>query len=114
MGVRSADLSLRYPDVTVDCGASGDAGSDTVLKAPHVIIEVLSPGTRQNDLKDKAPEYRSIESVTTIAFVDPEAETLSVSQRIENGWTESLFSTGDLELPSLGLTIPFAEIFARD
>ena len=114
MGVRSADLSLRYPDVTVDCGAANDGGGDTVLHAPRVIVEVLSPGTREYDLRDKLPEYRQLSGVDTIAFIDPEKETLSVHQRIANGWTESLFAVGDLDLPSLGITVPHAEIFARD
>ncbi|MBM3929233.1 MAG: Uma2 family endonuclease, partial [Sphingomonadales bacterium] len=58
MGVRSVDLSLRYPDVTVDCAGSDGPGDDRVLTAPRVIIEVLSPSTRDHDLKDKPPEYR--------------------------------------------------------
>ncbi|WP_342454775.1 hypothetical protein [Sphingomonas sp. H160509] len=40
---------------------------------------------------------------------------MSVHQRIEGGWIETLFSTSlHLVIPSLGLTIPNSEIFARD
>lgn len=115
MGVRAADLSLRYPDVCVECGDRSAAGDDTVLTQPRVVIEVLSPGTREHDLKAKLPEYRSVPSIDTIAFIDTDAETISVHQRIENGWTETLFSTTlDLALPSIEVTVPHAEIFARD
>jgi len=102
------------PDVTVDCAGSDGAGDNRVLTAPRAIIEVLSPSTRDHDLKDKLSKYRRIDSVDTVAFIDPEPETLSVSQRTEQGWLESLFHAGDLPLPSLGITVPYAEIFARD
>ena len=115
MAVRTHDSSVRYPDLTIVCGAPGDLPDDLVLSDPRVFIEVLSPSTRHSDLKVKNYEYRAIPSIDTIAFVDVDAETLSIHQRIEGGWTETLFSTSlDLTLPVLGITIPRAEIFARD
>lgn len=114
MGVRTKELALRYPDLTVDCGAPGDEPFDQVLGNPTVLVEVLSPSTRDYDLRTKKAEYREIASVRTIAFIDPEAETLSVSQRTEGGWTDTLFAAADLPLPDLGLVVPHSEIFADD
>ena len=114
MGVQTRELALRYPDLTIDCGKAGDAPSDQVLGNPRVLIEVLSPTTRDYDLRVKKAEYREIDSVRTIAFIDPEAGTLSISQRIEGGWTDSLFAAADLSLPDLGIVVPHAEIFAAD
>ncbi|WP_267381138.1 MULTISPECIES: Uma2 family endonuclease [unclassified Sphingomonas] len=115
MAVRTHDRSVRYPDLTIDRGAPGDRPDDLTLSDPRVVIEILSPSTRRSDLSVKKDEYRAIGSVDTIAFIDPEAETLSVHQRIENGWMETLFSDSlDLALPSLGLNIPRGEIFADD
>jgi Uma2 family endonuclease len=115
MAVRTQDRSVRYPDLTIDCGAPGDRPDDLTLSDPRVIIEILSPSTRHFDLTVKKDEYRAIDSVDTLAFVDVDAEALSVHQRIEGGWIETLFSTSlDLVIPSLGLTIPHTEIFARD
>ncbi len=113
MAVRTLERAVRYPDVTIDCGTSVD-DADEVLGDPRVIIEVLSPSTRDHDLKIKKPEYRDLETVRTIAFVDPETKTVSVSQRIEGGWTESLFAATDLRLADFHLAIPHAEIFAED
>lgn len=112
MGVRTKELALRYPDLTVDCGKVGDEPSDQMLGNPRVLIEVLSPSTRDYDLRIKKAEYREIDSVGTIAFIDPDAETVSVSQRVEGGWTDSLFAAVDLTLPDLNITVPHAEIFA--
>lgn len=115
MAIRTSDRSVRYPDLTIDCGTAGDQAADLVLSDPRVIIEVLSPSTRDTDLTIKRDEYRAIPSVDTVAYVDPESEALSIHQRIEGGWTETLFSTTlDLALPALAITIPREEIFAHD
>ncbi|WP_174297156.1 Uma2 family endonuclease [Sphingomonas bacterium] len=116
MKVRSDDRSVRYPDVTVDCGAPGDAGSDQFLHAPRVIVEILSPSTRTTDAGVKLDEYRSIDTVETIALVDPETERLRVLQRAgPQSWNDTAFvAPAALDLPSLGVSMPHAEIFARD
>ncbi|GGB20278.1 hypothetical protein GCM10011380_07320 [Sphingomonas metalli] len=114
MAVRPHGLSVRYPDVTIECGSAGGSGADTELAAPRVIFEVLSPSTRELDLRVKKDEYRAIASVDTIVFVDPEAETVATSQRRGGTWVDTLFAAADVELPALSLTIPHAEIFARD
>ena len=115
MAVRTHGGSVRFPDMTIDCGAPDDRGDDLTLSDPKVVVEVLSPSTRENDLRIKKEEYRAMPSVDTIAFVDPDAEALSIHQRIDGGWTETLFSTTvDLTIPALGIVIPRSEIFATD
>lgn len=114
--VRSHPMSVRYPDVTIDCGAPGDAGDDQFLHAPRVVIEVLSPSTRAKDLGVKLDEYRTIPSVETIAFVDPETERLRVYQRTgPESFNDTIFAgPAALDLPTLGVTMPHDEIFADD
>ena len=114
MGVRAHDLSVRYPDVSVDCGSPSDRDDDLVLSAPKALFEVLSPSTRDRDLRVKKEEYRAIPTVDTIVFLDPDDQTVSVSQRIPGGWSDTEFGAVDVVLPALNLTIPHAEIFARD
>lgn len=113
MAIQTHDRSVRYPDLTIDCGKPGDRPEDLTLSDPRVVIEVLSPSTRSSDLNVKKEEYRAIASVDAIVFVDVEKAALAVHQRIAGGWTETLFSNAiDLALPSLGLVIPRTEIFA--
>ncbi len=116
MKVRSHDLSVRYPDVTIDCGAPGDTGKDEFLHAPCVVVEVLSPSTRGKDAGVKLDEYRTLPTVDTIVLVDPESERLRVLQRTgPNSWNDTTFDgPAALDLPSLNVTIPHDEIFARD
>jgi Uma2 family endonuclease len=114
MSVKSHDLSVRYPDVTVDCGTPADTDRDIRPNAPRVIFEVLSPATRQLDLQVKKAEYRTIDSVDTIVFVDPEVETIATSHRHGDDWIDTPATPADLMLPSLDVVIPHAEMFARD
>ncbi len=112
--VRTSDTSIRYPDVSVSCGHEGSADDKSlVIDDPKVVVEILSPSTEAHDWSVKFPEYRAVRSLETIAFVDPERETVAAYQRIGGGWTE-IPSTHGLTLAAFGLTIPNEEIFSRD
>lgn len=116
MAVRTHDGSVRYPDVTIDCGGEPGGDEDKVLADPRVVFEILSPSTRGKDNGVKLGEYREIASVDAIVLVDPATEWLRVVRRTgPDAWTDRTHrEPADLELPSLGLTVPHAEIFARD
>ena len=116
MATRTHDLSIRYPDVAVFCGRDGPENDD--LKAwndPRVLFEILSASTSRTDLRVKLPEYKALPSIDTIVFVDIVAERLRVVQRTgRNDWAETGHDEPvDLVLPSLRITLPHAEIFAR-
>ena len=115
MAVETGWKSTRYPDVTVDCSRE-DKDDAKALADPRVIFEVLSPGTRREDEGAKLDEYRRLAGVDTIVLVDPAAERVRVLQRVSpEEWSDRSFAQpADVALPSLGLTIPHAEIFARD
>jgi len=115
--VRTRDHSVRYPDVAVYCGREDPANDG--LKAfddPRVVIEVLSAGTARTDLRVKLEEYKELASVDTIAFVDIASERLRVVQRTgPDSWSETIHrDPTDLALPSLGVTVGHAAIFARN
>ncbi|MGK6319093.1 Uma2 family endonuclease [Sphingomonas sp. DT-204] len=116
MGVRTSQTDVRYPDVSIYCGARSDADRDALaLSDPTAIIEVISPTTAMVDQGTKLEEYKRLPSVRTIAFVDPANELVRTVERLEQGgWFETMFGVRDLSLPTLGLAIPHAEIFARD
>ncbi len=109
---------MRYPDVSVYCDHPIDraAGRLKLIGDPRVIFEVLSPGTAAKDQFTKLEEYRGLPGLDTIVFVDPDRERVHVVQRVgTDGWRDERFAEPrDVELPSLGLTLPHDEIFARD
>lgn len=118
MGIKAHDMSLRYPDVSVTCGRDGEDDDDVRdVENPSVVVEVLSPSTADQDHRTKLPEYKRIESVETIVYIDPDREHMTVWQRTgrdPDSWSEVVHTRHvDLELPSLGLVVPAAEIFRR-
>jgi Uma2 family endonuclease len=117
MAALTQDASVRYPDVTVYCGHDSPADDEAkVFDDPKIIFEVLSGGTARTDLNIKVLEYKALPSVDTVVLVDIASERLHVWQRTPtNGWNEQPYAEPvDLKLPSLSLTIPHDEIFARD
>lgn len=118
MGVRVNDTDLRYPDVTVFCGgpATREREEQRIFSDPRIIFEVLSGSTAKIDQGAKLAEYRELASVDTIVFADPENELTRVVQRLgPTTWRDDMFAQPhDVALPSLNLTIPHTEVFARD
>jgi Uma2 family endonuclease len=116
MGVRTHDLSLRYPDVSVFCGRDSEQ-NDKLLEFddPRVVVEVLSPSTKDQDERVKLHEYCAITSLQAIIYVDPIAETIRLLTRTDSrGWSdETVAPGGDVTLAELSVTLTWAEIFAR-
>ncbi|WP_159758101.1 Uma2 family endonuclease [Sphingomonas sp. 8AM] len=117
MATRTHDLSVRYPDVSVFCGKNDplhDAAKS--FDDPRVLFEVLSATTARTDLRTKLEEYKALDSVDTIVFVDIASERLRVIQRTgPHGWSDVAHDEPfDVPLPALSLTLPHDEMFARD
>lgn len=117
LATRTGDLSVRRPDVAVYYGKSGRThDNERAFTDPRVLFEVLSGSTARTDLTVKLEEYKALPSVDTIVFVDIAAERLRVLQRTgPRAWSDVAHDSPlDLALPALNLTLPHAEIFARD
>jgi Uma2 family endonuclease len=116
VGVRTHDLSLRYPDLSILCGHD-DSSSDNLFEVddPRVVIEILSPSTRRLDLDVKLHEYCSTPSLEAIAYIDPDAETIRLlRRRPDRGWDDEDLKSGEaLAVPSLGISLTWQDIFAR-
>lgn len=116
MAVQATDWSVRYPDLAIDCGSTSERPHDKVLSSPCVVVGVLSASTRDHDLSVKLGEYRAIGSIHTVAFVDPDEQTIAVTRRTERGgWTDLVFAADcGLEIPAMDLMVPRDEVFATD
>lgn len=116
MATKTHALSIRHPDVTVFCGRDGPENDEAkAWDDPRVLFEILSASTTRTDLKVKLPEYKALPSVDTVIFVDIAGERVRVVQRTgRDDWAESgHVQPFDIPIPSLGITLPHAEIFAR-
>lgn len=116
MGIRTSNVALRYPDVTVLCGKE-DRSTDRWQSHddPRLIVEVLSPSTREKDHNVKVPEYREIASLDHILLIDPDAGAVRhLSRTGPRGWNDEIVEPGDaIELRHLGVTLTWTDIFDR-
>ena len=69
--------------------------------APDLVVEVLSPSNRDDDLKDKWPRYREA-GVPEIWFVDYEKEVVIVGRKRKRGYGTTHVDEGKLSSTALG------------
>lgn len=116
MATQTHDRSVRHPDVSVFCNRGSPSHDDEkAFGDPRLIFEVLSAGTARTDLRVKLDEYKQLPSLDTIVFIDIALEKVRVVQRTgPRGWNDQEYDAPvSVSLPTLGITIPQDEIFAR-
>lgn len=106
---------FTYPDVMVIPGAVNYYGStQTTVTNPSLIMEVLSPSTRDYDQGQKFEFYRSLSSLQEYILVDPERVYIMLYGRQNDGsWLLSIREdlAGELVLSSVGVKLAIAEIY---
>ncbi|HEX5150760.1 MAG TPA: Uma2 family endonuclease [Parafilimonas sp.] len=77
---------FTYPDISIICRDIVNPGDDddTVIQ-PSVLIEILSPSTRDYDRGTKFKLYRDIPSLKEYVLVDSEAVNIEVFRINEDG-----------------------------
>jgi Uma2 family endonuclease len=111
IGVRISDVNVPVPDVLVrpKTPVSGSECDDMI-----VAFEVLSPSTGYRDLRWKRRAYSSLPTLQHYVIVAQDAvEVLSYART--DGFLERRFERLDLDLdlPSIGISLPLAKIYAN-
>jgi Uma2 family endonuclease len=106
-----------YPDVTVACGDPQleDDQRDTLLN-PTVIVEILSDSREAYDRGKKFEMYRQIPLLREYLLVSQQKAHIEQFIRQPSGewlFRESAGMDAGLNLPSLGITIALASVFAK-
>lgn len=123
--VYSSDLKIwihnnrrfLYPDLSIVCGkptAPLEAGKHAADN-PKVIIEVLSPSSAGFDRGGKFRLYKQLPSFEEYVVIEQHEPAVDVSRRQPDGsWNtvEYLGLSATLELVTLGLKIPLADVYA--
>lgn len=103
---------IRRPDAGLDCGRRDPDGH--LAADPRLVAEVLSPSTRDFDTFEKLGEYKAVESLDHILYVEPNRAEVAVwSRGADRRWTRTVHEdlAAAIDLPSLGIALPLAEIY---
>jgi Uma2 family endonuclease len=113
LGVRVSETNRPEPDLVIlpRTGASLDLQGRDRSDA-LVAFEVLSPSTKDRDLRWKRTAYTSLASLTHYVVIAQDAVEVVVFAR-DNGFAEKrLRSLNDsVEVPALGISLPLEEIY---
>ena len=76
-----------------------------VITNPHIIVEVLSPSTRDFDQTDKLSDYKKLDTVEQVIFIDPnKIYTQTFIKKGINQWLNLDFHSLEDVLPVVGKT----------
>ena len=111
------DGLYTYPDVIVVCGEPKfiDNAFDT-LTNPVLIVEVLSPTTKNYDRGEKFEQYRKIEDLKEYLLVAQDRPHVEHYIKQPDGtWLLSEIESRDatVDLPSLDCSLSLAEVYAK-
>lgn len=89
------------------------ADSGRLITQPVIIVEVLSPTTRRDDLGVKVPGYQELPSVREIWAVDAERRSVRTWRRLPDGqWLQSLpTATGTIRSDALDAQVALDELY---
>jgi Uma2 family endonuclease len=110
--VRIDSMTAYEPDALVYCGTER-AFSDLEVPDPVILVEVLSPSTRQFDASIKLSGYFRLPSVAHYLIVDP-AEPMIVhhSRKPGEDIVTRVVTEGTIRLDPPGLQIALADIYS--
>ena len=107
---------IAYPDVPVVCGNPEflDQKQD-VLNNPTILVEVLSPSTRNYDRGLKAARYRLLPSLREFLLVGQDPVFVEHDQRRTDGTWETILHremSDVIRLGSINCDVPMTEVYA--
>lgn len=106
--------ALLYADVGVVCGAFQHADADPhAITNPTVLIEVLSPSTRDYDQGAKFDHYRRLPSLQHYLLVDPDEVHVIHHRRLGEGWLRHDHTQGGVALDAVELELRLDAVYAK-
>jgi Uma2 family endonuclease len=102
--------ATMYPDAIVVCGPI-DLAEDQV-RAPAVVVEVLSRSTEDHDRGAKWVAYRDLEALRHYVLVTQDMRRLEVYSREAKRWSLQVLAPPDaIALPAIGAELTFDEVY---
>ncbi len=102
---------IRYPDAFVYCAPVNP--SETVIREPVVVFEVLSAGTSRTDRIENLREYQATPSIQRYVILEQDSIAAMVFTRRGDGWDVRPATAGEtVVMPEIDVTLPLADIYA--
>ena len=111
--VATGDGLYTYPDAVVVCGTMQVhryKGTATLLN-PTLLLEVLSPSTRDYDLGEKLDRYQTIPTLQHVLLIEAEGVDVRHVHRTPEGWVTQQFQSLEDRIDLLGVTLPLVDIY---
>lgn len=115
----TADVAIRIPrgglrraDAAIDCGPL--RAGDYTASEPVLVVEILSPSTRQIDRFRKLEEYKSVASMRHILLLEPSVPSAQLYSRGgDDIWasTDVIGLDSIVKLSALNLELPMRELY---
>lgn len=110
VGLTLSDETCVRADVAASCE---ELGPKQLMREPFLLVEVLSPSTRRDDLGLKVPAYQELASVREIWAVDSEERSVRVWRRSGEEWINALpVRAGAFRSEALGDQVSMDDLYA--
>ncbi len=108
---RRKPFRFYYPDLQVVCDSN--APTDVYQDKPVLIIEVLSPSTRQYDLDEKLNAYLKIPTLECYMILEQHQPFVIAMRRTKGGFLRETYEGVDASIPLhfLGCTLRLRDIY---
>ena len=114
IGIRTPAGNIRRPDISVLCPPFDEEA--TTAGNPRLIAEVLSESTERIDQLIKLDEYKAIDTLEYIVFIDPTMIAAGFWFRTASrSWQNATLrdANATIEMPVLGLSLSLASLYER-
>ncbi|MDQ2902756.1 MAG: Uma2 family endonuclease [Chloroflexota bacterium] len=106
MRVFVSETCYYHPDVTVSCDPR-NRGTQKMVQAPRIVVEVLSPSTETTDRCRKLRDYLACPTIEEYVLVDSRSLTIEIYRKEGQKWVyEMLKGEDSVQLTSVGIQFP--------
>lgn len=100
-----------HPDVVVTCDPR-DRGTTQVIRAPRLVVEVLSPSTEITDRTQKLKYYRAHPTIEEYLLIDSRLIKAEIYTKERTKWIYDAFEKDEeIVLPNLGVHFPLIDAY---
>lgn len=113
VSVQCAPSVVFFPDLIVVRTPARYAGEHTDLLNPVLVVEVISPSSRNKDRADKLPRYLAMPSMEHVLIIEQNFIAVEHHRRDGDDWKQATYISLDDSVPldSLGASLSLAQIY---